>query len=44
MIRFLRDMWHFMTMSAQEFHGYSMARRDWPTHDEAMNLFHGKAK
>lgn len=33
-----------MTMSAQEFYGYSMAREDWPTHDEAMHLFDRKAK
>jgi hypothetical protein len=39
-IRFLADVWRFLTMDAKQFNEYVKAREDWPTHDEAMNLFH----
>jgi hypothetical protein len=38
--RFVAEVWRFLTMDAREFHDYAMAREEWPTHDEAMNLFH----
>lgn len=40
--RFVRDVWKFLTMDAREFNEYAKAREEWPTHDEALQFFHGK--
>lgn len=40
LLLFIAEAWRFLTMDAKEFNEYAKARDEWPTHDEAMNLFH----